>query len=87
MRRREARPGRLIVGLAALATAVLYGGDAAGAWHTRWYTALPLLAAALALAAVVGIVGHAVRRRRPGRSESTDSTGAPTTTSGSQAMR
>ncbi|WTL46518.1 hypothetical protein OG310_13245 [Streptomyces sp. NBC_01497] len=90
MRRHEAKPGRLIVGLVAIGTAVLYAGDAAGTWETEWFTALPLLFAGLMVAAVVGILVHRVRRRRgprPDHTESSDSTGAPTSTSGSQAIR
>ncbi|MCA1219054.1 hypothetical protein [Streptomyces sp. 8L] len=91
MQRHEAKPGRTIVGLVAIGTAVLYAGDTAGTWRTEWYTALPLLFGGLVLAAVVGLAVHSARRRHPrpepDRSESKDSTGDPTSTRGSQAIK
>lgn len=86
MLRHEARPGRLIAGLVAMATAVLYAGDAAGAWHTAWFAALPLLCGGLLVAAVVGATVQSARRRRA-HSASSENTGAPTSTSGSQAIK
>jgi hypothetical protein len=90
VRNHDAKPGRLIVGLVAIGTAVLYAGDAAGTWDTDWFTALPLLFGGLVVAAVVGVSVQSARRRRRPRSdhsESSDSTGVPTSTSGSQAIK
>ncbi|MGA5423037.1 hypothetical protein [Streptomyces lavendulocolor] len=81
------RPGRLVLGLTGLGVAALYAGDAAGAWHTVWYAVLPLLAAGLVLAGGAGLLGQRARRRRAARAASSDSTGAPASTSGSQAIR
>lgn len=80
-------PGRLIAGLSALATAALYAGDAAGAWHTPWFTALPVVFGGLFAAGVVGSLHYGVRRRRARSSASSENTDAPASTSGSQAMR
>ncbi|MCF3961133.1 hypothetical protein [Streptomyces fuscigenes] len=90
MRRHEVKPGRLIVGLVAVAIGALYAGNAAGAWHTEWFAALPLLFGGLVLAALVGFAAHKARRRRRPRSDqaaSSDSTGVPASSSGSQAIK
>nr|WP_078627077.1 hypothetical protein [Streptomyces exfoliatus] len=83
----EFRPGRLFVGLTALALAAVYAGDAAGAWTTPWYTVVPVLCGGLGTAALATWVAYGVRRRRSARSLSTDSTDAPASSSGSQAIR
>ncbi|WP_228979970.1 hypothetical protein [Streptomyces sp. DH12] len=87
MPRVEFRPGRLVVGLTGLAVAVVYGGGAAGAWDAAWYAVVPLLCGGLGLAAAAGWAGYRLRRRRAARAASTESTGAPASTSGSHAIR
>ncbi|MER7520090.1 hypothetical protein [Streptomyces sp. NPDC126499] len=82
----EFRPGRLILGSAALTLAALFAGDAAGAWSVAWYVVFPVLCGALGLAAVASWTAYRVRRRSASRASS-DSTGAPASSSGSQAMR
>lgn len=81
------RPGRMIAGLSALACAALYAGDAAGAWRTPWFTALPVVLGGLCLAAFAGSLHYGVRRRRARRKASAEKRSAPASTSGSQAMR
>ncbi|MEV3992161.1 hypothetical protein AB0J57_24940 [Streptomyces sp. NPDC049837] len=85
--RHEFRPGRLVLGATGLAIAALYAGDLAGSWDTPWYAALPLLCAGLLLAGVAGWIGYRARRRRAARAASTESSGAPASTSGSHAIR
>nr|WP_066953387.1 hypothetical protein [Streptomyces lushanensis] len=87
MQRHEFRPGRLIAGLAVLGAAVVYAGDTAGSWHTPWYTVFPVVFGGLVLASVVSAADYLIRRRRSARSASRENTGAPASTSGSQAMR
>lgn len=82
----EFRPGRLVVGLTALALAAVYAGDAAGKWSTPWYAVVPVLCGGLGTAAVVTWVAYRIRRRSA-RSRSSDSTEAPASTSGSHAIR
>ncbi|MFI8519086.1 hypothetical protein ACIGEZ_14835 [Streptomyces sp. NPDC085481] len=82
----EFRPGRLILGLAALALAGLFAADAAGALSVAWYMVIPVLCGALGLAALATWVAYLVRRRSA-RSRSSESTGAPASSSGSQAIR
>ncbi|MEU9982742.1 hypothetical protein [Streptomyces sp. NPDC050856] len=83
----EFRPGRLVAGATGLAVAALYGGDAAGSWHTPWYAVVPLLSGGLLLAATATWAHYRVRRRRAARAASSESTGAPASTSGSHAIR
>ncbi|WUX67681.1 hypothetical protein OG627_12540 [Streptomyces sp. NBC_01429] len=87
MPRHEFKPGRLIVGLTALGAAVPYLGDAAGVWHAPWYLALVVVWDGLCLAALATWVNYRIRRRRPASKASSENTGAPASTSGSQAMR
>ncbi|MGW8766602.1 hypothetical protein ACWGN5_29350 [Streptomyces sp. NPDC055815] len=82
----EFRPGRLLVGLTALALAAVYAGDAAGAWTTPWYAVVPLLCGGLGTAAFATWFAYRIRRRSA-RSRSSDSTGAPASSSGSQDIR
>ncbi|MFF6831710.1 MULTISPECIES: hypothetical protein [unclassified Streptomyces] len=82
----EFRPGRLVVGLTALAVAALYAGDAAGAWTTAWYAVVPVLCGGLGTAAVATWVSYRIRRRSA-RSRSSESTEAPASSSGSQDIR
>lgn len=83
----EFRPGRLLVGLTALALAAVYAGDAAGAWTTPWYAVIPVLCGGLGTASLVTWVAYRIRRRRSARSLSADSSEAPASNSGSQAIR
>ncbi|WP_326615095.1 hypothetical protein OIE62_25640 [Streptomyces scopuliridis] len=87
MLRHEFRPGRLVAGLAVLGAAVTYAGDAAGAWHTPWYMSFVVVWDGLCLAALAAWTHYRIRRRRPARTASSENTGAPASTSGSQAMR
>ncbi|MGA5438786.1 hypothetical protein ACPCKW_04500 [Streptomyces griseoincarnatus] len=64
MLRHEFQPGRLIAGAALVAAAVIYGGDAGGAWETPWFVVIPLVLGGLFLAGAVGAVTGLVRRRR-----------------------
>ncbi|MFJ9035447.1 hypothetical protein ACIRF8_02470 [Streptomyces sp. NPDC102406] len=65
--RHDFSPGRLIAGLALMATAIVYFGDAGGAWDTPWFVVFPLVCGGLGLAGAVGTVTRVVRlrRRRP----------------------
>ncbi|SCF97004.1 hypothetical protein GA0115259_105979 [Streptomyces sp. MnatMP-M17] len=87
MLRHEIRPGRLVAGLAVLGAAVAYAGDAAGSWHTPWYAVFPVVFGGLFLASFVAAADYLIRRRRSARRASRESTGAPASTSGSQAIR
>ncbi|MFF9425905.1 hypothetical protein [Streptomyces sp. NPDC014746] len=82
----EFRPGRLLAGLTALAVAAVYAGDAAGAWTTPWYTVIPVLCGGLGTAALATWVVYRIRRRSA-RTRSSDNTGAPASSSGSQDIR
>ncbi|MEU6535067.1 hypothetical protein [Streptomyces sp. NPDC047000] len=64
MLRHEFQPGRLTAGVFVTATGVAYLGDAAGAWPTQWFAAIPILVAGLFLAALAGITARSIRRRR-----------------------
>ncbi len=86
----EFRPGGCWQGATALAVAALYAADADGALDVPWYTVFPLLSGGLLLAAAAAGIAYRLRlrtRRRSASSASADSTGAPASTSGSQAMR
>ncbi|MET9934148.1 MULTISPECIES: hypothetical protein [unclassified Streptomyces] len=82
----EFRPGRLLVGLTALALTALYAGDAAGAWTTPWYAVVPVLCGGLGTAALATWAAYRIRRRSA-RIRSSESTGAPASSNGSQAIR
>ncbi|MFZ3559351.1 MULTISPECIES: hypothetical protein [unclassified Streptomyces] len=62
--RSEFHPGRLVAGLVLMATAVVYLGDAGGAWDAPWFAGIPLVVGGLCLAAVVGMVRRLVTRPR-----------------------
>lgn len=87
MPRHDIKPGRLVAGLTMLGTAVVYAGDGAGAWHTPWYLAFPLVFGGLFAASVVAWTHYRICRRRLTMTASSENTGAPASTSGSQAMR
>ncbi|AVZ74838.1 hypothetical protein SLUN_24345 [Streptomyces lunaelactis] len=81
------RPGKLIAGLAVLAAALLYAGDAAGSWQTPWFVVFPVVFGGLFLAGLVSLIHYRIRRRRSARRASSERYEAPASTSGSQAMR
>ncbi|MEU3372527.1 hypothetical protein ACFYM2_27495 [Streptomyces sp. NPDC006711] len=88
MPRHEFRPGRVVAGLALIATAVLFAGDAAGRWDAPSPTVIPLVCGGLGIASLVGWIDYGVRRRRrPASRASSDSNGVPASTSGSQAIK
>ncbi|MEV3857901.1 hypothetical protein AB0J38_26680 [Streptomyces sp. NPDC050095] len=62
--RHDFYPGRLIAGLVLMLTAVVYFGDAGGAWETPWFAVIPLVCGGLGVAGVVGTVARAARLRR-----------------------
>lgn len=74
MPRHEFRPGRLVVGVAALGTAAVYGGDLAGLWQAPWYVAFPVVFDSLWLAGLAAWAGnrYRARRLRAARSVSTE---------------
>ncbi|MGW0530769.1 hypothetical protein [Streptomyces sp. NPDC003032] len=68
MLRHELQPGKLVAGLSLLTVAVVYVGDAGGAWEAPWFVALPLVMAGLLLAGAAAAF-HGIRPRgaaRPG---------------------
>ncbi|MBT3163174.1 hypothetical protein HTV80_08665 [Streptomyces sp. Vc74B-19] len=67
MLRHEFQPGRLIAGTALIAAAVVYGGDAGGAWDTPWFVVIPVVVGGLCLAGAVGLMTGQVRRHRARR--------------------
>ncbi|MFI8088107.1 hypothetical protein ACIF9R_07285 [Streptomyces sp. NPDC086080] len=64
MLRHEFQPGRLVAGLSLTAAAVLYAGDAGGAWDTPWFVMIPVVLGGLCLAGAVGSLTGRRRRRR-----------------------
>ncbi|MFI6642230.1 hypothetical protein [Streptomyces sp. NPDC050504] len=82
----EFRPGRAMIGLAALGVAGAFAGDAADAWQTPWYTVVPVMCGGLGLAALATWIGYRLRRRSLSRASS-ESTGAPASARDSQPMR
>ncbi|MPY50631.1 hypothetical protein [Streptomyces acidicola] len=64
MLRHDVQPGKLVAGFFLTLTAVIYAGDAGGAWEAPWFVALPLVTAGLCLAGATALLTHAIRRRR-----------------------
>ncbi|MFF0104659.1 hypothetical protein [Streptomyces hirsutus] len=64
MLRHEFQPGRLIAGLFLTLAAVLYAGDAGGAWETPWFVMIPVVAGGLCLAGSVSAVTGLIRRHK-----------------------
>ncbi|SDC73415.1 hypothetical protein [Streptomyces prasinopilosus] len=64
MLRHEFQPGRLIAGLFLILAAVLYTGDATGAWEAPWFVMVPVVAGGLCLAGSVAAVTGLIRRHR-----------------------
>ncbi|MFJ8821769.1 hypothetical protein ACIREE_08285 [Streptomyces sp. NPDC102467] len=62
--RHDFHPGRLIAGLALMIAAVIYFGDAGGAWDTPWFVVIPVVCGGLCLAAAVGTATRAIRLKR-----------------------
>jgi hypothetical protein len=62
--RHEVQPGKLVAGFFLTATAVVYAGDAGGAWEAPWFVAIPLVVGGLSLAGATAFLSHAIRRRR-----------------------
>lgn len=63
MKRHGFSPAAMLTGLILLALAVAFLADASGAWRLTPQRAAPLVAGGLAMAAVTGLVGRAVRGR------------------------
>ncbi|MFB7075884.1 MULTISPECIES: hypothetical protein [unclassified Streptomyces] len=64
MLRHEFQPGRLVTGGFLTGAAVIYVGDAGGAWDTPWFVMIPVVVGGLCLAGAVGALTGVVRRRR-----------------------
>ena len=64
MLRHEFQPGKLVGGVFLIAAAVVFLGDARGAWSVEWFVIVPLVAGGLCLAGVAATIGYAVRHRR-----------------------
>ncbi|CAL9556737.1 hypothetical protein [Streptomyces griseomycini] len=64
MLRHEFQPGRLVAGAFLTLAAVLYAGDAGGAWETPWFVMIPVVTGGLCLAGTVAFLTSLVRRRR-----------------------
>lgn len=64
MLRHEFQPGRLVAGTFLTLAAVIYGGDAGGAWETPWFVVIPVVTGGLCLAGAVGLLAGRIRGRR-----------------------
>ncbi|GAA3771285.1 hypothetical protein ACFS5L_12765 [Streptomyces phyllanthi] len=64
MLRHDIQPGKLVAGFFLTLTAVVYAGDAEGAWEVPWFVAIPLVVAGLCLAGATAFLAHAIRRHR-----------------------
>ncbi|CAL9462544.1 hypothetical protein [Streptomyces sp. Tu 3180] len=71
MLRHEFQPGRLVAGVFLTLAAVLYAGDAGGAWETPWFVMIPVVTGGLCLAGAVALLAGRVRRRRARRPRDT----------------
>ncbi|ROQ66688.1 hypothetical protein EDD93_1096 [Streptomyces sp. 840.1] len=87
MLRHEIRPGRAVAGLVMLGLAAGYAADAAGAWHAPLTFFVALFTAGLWVSVLTTWAAYRIRRRRGGRTPSTENDVAPPSSSGSQAMR
>lgn len=65
MARHEFQPGKLIVGLFLTAAGAVFIGDAAGAWETPWFVAIPVVVGGTCLGGAAGTVARHLRRNRP----------------------
>ncbi|GAA3498859.1 hypothetical protein GCM10019016_059620 [Streptomyces prasinosporus] len=73
MLRHEFQPGRLVAGAFLTLAAVLYAGDAGGAWETPWFVVIPVVTGGLCLAGAVALLAGRIRRRRARGSRDTAS--------------
>ncbi|MEV5431439.1 hypothetical protein [Streptomyces sp. NPDC052701] len=80
MLRHEFQPGRLVAGLALTVAAVVYAGDAGGAWETPWFVVIPVVVGGLFLAGTVAFLTGRVRRRTGAGRTRPDTTAADRTT-------
>ncbi|MFF1273844.1 hypothetical protein ACFVZC_10615 [Streptomyces marokkonensis] len=64
MLRHEFQPGRLVAGTFLTLAAVIYAGDAGGAWETPWFVVIPVVMGGLCLAGAVGFLTGRIRGRR-----------------------
>lgn len=64
MLRHDVQPGKLVAGVALLAAAVVFGGDARGLWSVPWFVMVPIVVGGLCLAGATGTLTYAVRHRR-----------------------
>lgn len=87
MTRHDFRPGRAVAGLVMLGLAAGYAADAAGVWHAPLTFFVALFAGGLCISVLTTWVAYRIRRRRGGRTPSTENDVAPPSSSGSQAMR
>ncbi|MDN0195211.1 hypothetical protein [Streptomyces sp. S.PNR 29] len=78
MLRHEFQPGRLVAGAFLTLAGVLYAGDAAGAWETPWFVAIPVVTGGLCLAGAVAFLTRGIRRRSGAGRTDPDEAGADT---------
>lgn len=64
MLRHDVQPGKLVAGFFLTLTAIVYAGDAGGAWETPWFVAIPLVIGGLGLAGATAFLTYAIRRHR-----------------------
>lgn len=67
MLRHEFHPGKLVLGLFLLMTALAYAGDAGGLWDTPWFVAFPLMLAGLLLGGAAAAVSYGIRGKPTAR--------------------
>ncbi|WP_320773964.1 hypothetical protein [Streptomyces sp. CRN 30] len=65
MLRHDFQPGKLVAGLFLSLTALVYAGDAGGAWDVSWFVAVPMVTGGLCLAGATAVLTRAIRGRRP----------------------
>lgn len=85
MLRHEFHPGKLVLGLFLLMTALAYAGDAGGLWDTPWFVAFPLMLAGLLLGGAAAAVSYGIRGRPTARTANRVSDRTSSRTSGSTA--
>ncbi|MEV0092101.1 hypothetical protein [Streptomyces sp. NPDC050738] len=85
--RHDFRPGKLFAGLVLIAVSVAYLGDAGDAWSTPSGVGAPAVVAGLVVAGGLNWIAYRLRRRRTARIASSESSGVPASTSGSQAIK
>ncbi|MET8448462.1 hypothetical protein [Streptomyces sp. NPDC005209] len=76
MLRHEFQPGKLVAGVFLALAGVAYAGDADGLWETPWFAIIPLVVGGLCLAGATAALTQGIRRRRrPGRTHTTEAAG------------